>query len=264
MPTTRVLQSLLFCAAFAIGALSSASCATAADARLDRARGAIKEALPPEVAAAVLGRVEASSARFLDLLAAVSAERAAEPYLLRRLDKAVAISESYAPTDLVSLDGKGLSVSRAGFKLRKPAFDALVAMDKAARAEGLALVLGSAYRSYAYQVGVWDRGVAAEGEAATAKVIALPGHSQHQLGMAIDFGSIDDSFAATKASRWLAANARRFGFSLSYPKGREGVTGYSWESWHYRYIGKAAAALEAEFFEGMQQYLVLFAERWKD
>ena len=136
-------------------------------------------------------------------------------------------------------------------------------MDRAARGSGISLLVSSAYRSYAYQEGVWDRGVAAEGEAATARVIARPGHSQHQLGLAIDFGSIDDSFAGTPASAWLLANARRFGFSQSYPKGLEEVTGYKWESWHYRYVGKAAAAMEAEFFGGVQQYLVLFLEAYK-
>jgi D-alanyl-D-alanine carboxypeptidase len=89
---------------------------------------------------------------------------------------------------------------------------------------------------------------------------AMPGHSQHQLGEAIDFGSITDAFAQTKASRWLSANARRFGFSLSFPKGMTDVTGYGWESWHYRYIGKAAAALEGQYFGGVQQYLMLFLD----
>ena len=78
----------------------------------------------------------------------------------------------------------------------------------------------------------------------------------------MDFGPISEAFARTKASRWLTANARRFGFSLSYPKGLTAVTGYEWESWHYRYIGKAAAALEGEFFGGVQEYLVLFLERF--
>ena len=70
--------------------------------------------------------------------------------------------------------------------------------------------------------------------------------------------------AETRASRWLVANAARFGFSLSYPKGLDAVTGYKWESWHYRYIGAAACALQAEYFGGIQQYLMLFLEAMVD
>ena len=134
-------------------------------------------------------------------------------------------------------------------------------MDSAARRDGVSLIVGSGYRSYAYQVEVWNRSFRTDGKAATESSIAPPGHSQHQLGMAVDFSPISDDFAGTKASRWLAANARTFGFSLSYPKGLTDVTGYVWESWHYRYIGKPAAVLERDFFGGVQQYLLLFLER---
>jgi D-alanyl-D-alanine carboxypeptidase len=133
-------------------------------------------------------------------------------------------------------------------------------MDSAARSDGVTLLVASTYRSYAYQAEVWDRSVKEDGLAQTEASVARPGHSQHQLGTALDFGPISDAFAETKASLWLTANARRFGFSLSYPKGMTGVTGYRWESWHYRYIGKAAAALEGEYFGGVQQYLLMFLE----
>ncbi|MCE1197115.1 D-alanyl-D-alanine carboxypeptidase family protein, partial [bacterium] len=84
--------------------------------------------------------------------------------------------------------------------------------------------------------------------------------SQHQLGTAADFGSITDEFAGTAAGKWVAANAGRFGFSLSFPKGLEPVTGYLWESWHFRYIGKEAAALQEEYFGGVQHYLIVFLD----
>lgn len=238
--------------------------ACVADPRLDSARLAARSSLPPEVAQAAIARIDANPDRFLSLLDQATKDGSADAFMLRRVDKAKALPEGYAPSDLVGLDGTGLSVSRAGHKLRRPACLALKAMDAAARADGVTLLVSSAYRSYDYQVGVWDRGVKAEGEAATAASIAPPGHSQHQLGMAIDFGSIDDSFAETRASRWLVANAARFGFSLSYPKGLDAVTGYKWESWHYRYIGAAACSLQAEYFGGIQQYLILFLEAMGD
>jgi zinc D-Ala-D-Ala carboxypeptidase len=181
--------------------------------------------------------------------------------LLYRVDKARELPVGYAPSDLAQLQGTALQVSRPGHSLREPALRALIAMSSAAGKDGVTLVVSSCYRSYSYQVGLWDRSVAADGEAETSLSLAPPGHSQHQLGTAIDFGSITDAFAKTKASAWLEANARRFGFSLSYPKGRTEATGYQWESWHYRYIGKAAAELQEDYFGGMQQYLLEFLER---
>jgi zinc D-Ala-D-Ala carboxypeptidase len=216
--------------------------------------------IPAAAKASIRAKIDAKRGNFDALLAEALAERKADPMLLYRVDKTQALPTGYVPPDLVALDGKGLSVSRPGHRLRASAFRAIKAMDAAARTDGVTLLVSSSYRSYEYQVEVWNRGVAAEGETATAAVIAKPGHSQHQLGEAIDFGSITDAFAQTKASRWLSANARRFGFSLSFPKGMSEVTGYAWESWHYRYIGKAAAALEERYFGGVQQYLMLFLE----
>jgi zinc D-Ala-D-Ala carboxypeptidase len=231
---------------------------------LDQIYAALASApIPAESKASIRARIDAESGDFRALLAEILAERAADSMLHYRVDKAQALPTGYAPADLVRLDGTGLSVSRPGHRLRAAAFKALRAMDAAARAEGVTLLVSSSYRSYEYQVEVWNRGVAAEGEAATAASTARPGHSQHQLGTALDFGSITDEFARTKAGLWLAANARRFGFSLSFPKGMSEVTGYRWESWHYRYIGKAAAALEGRFFGGVQQYLLCFLEKMR-
>jgi D-alanyl-D-alanine carboxypeptidase len=188
----------------------------------------------------------------------------ADPLILMRVDKQKALSETFEPADLASLDGSGVSVSRPGHRLRAAALKALLLMNRAARKDEVTLLVGSAYRSYAYQAQVFARNVKESGQAEAERVSALPGHSQHQLGTALDFAPIDESFARTKASRWLIANARRFGFSLSFPKGMESVTGYIEESWHYRYIGVAAAALEGEYFGGVQQYLLLFLENYKE
>jgi len=255
----------------AAGAPASKAASAAVDGRLSRAFAALDAAAPlfpagegAAIRAAIRGRIEANSGRFLELLAAVESDRAADPLLLRRVDKAPggALGESFAPPDLVSLDGTGLSVSRPGHRLRRVAFEALRAMDAAARAEGVVLLVSSSYRSYAYQSGVFARNAAQDGLELARVRSAEPGRSQHQVGAAIDFGSIDDSFADTGAGRWLSANARRFGFSLSYPKGLEAETGYVWESWHYRYVGGAAAALEAEFFGGVQARMIAFLERY--
>lgn len=216
--------------------------------------------IAPEAKAAIQARIDGAPKPFRLYVAQALADRAADPMLLFRVDKSKALPVGFAPADLRALDGTGLSVSRPGHRLRAAALAALEDMNAAALKEGLTLLVSSSYRSYDYQVEVWDRGVKADGAVETAASVAKPGHSQHQLGTAIDFGSITDAFADTKASRWLAANARRFGFTLSYPKGLAEITGYKWESWHYRYVGKAAAAMEAGYFGGVQEYLLLFLE----
>jgi D-alanyl-D-alanine carboxypeptidase len=133
-------------------------------------------------------------------------------------------------------------------------------MSRAAKAEGVSLLVSSAYRSYEYQKSVFARNVAEMGEKEALRVSAPPGASQHQLGTAMDFGSITDAFAETAAGKWLTFNAASFGFSLSFPKDMEAVTGYRWESWHYRFIGKDAVTLQNEYFGGIQQYLMLFLD----
>lgn len=253
----RFARELLAC-----GTLLAALRLSGEDMDLPRARLALAAApIPAEAKAAIQARVDASPNVFLRYVSAASSEAAADLMLLARVDKEKALPKAYAPADLVALDGTGLSVSRAGHHLRKPAYIALKAMDAAARLDGTNLVVASSYRSYDYQVEVWNRTVKSDGLAATEASVAPPGHSQHQLGTAVDFGPISEAFAQTKASSWLATNARRFGFSLSYPKGLTAITGYEWESWHYRYIGKEAAALEGEFFGGIQEYVLLFLER---
>ncbi len=212
--------------------------------------------LPPEI----LVRAQAAPERFDALSRAVREAAAADPGLLARVDKEKALPRDYEPGDLVSLAEYPFALARRDLRLRKPAAEAARELDAAAKAAGVTLVFSSAYRSYAYQSEVYERHVREMGEAAADRISARPGRSQHQLGTVVDFGSIDNTFAESKAGLWMAANAGRYGFSLSYPRGAEGLTGYDWESWHYRYVGKEAAALEAEFF-GLQHWMLVFLER---
>ncbi|MDA8426373.1 MAG: M15 family metallopeptidase [Treponema sp.] len=233
-------------------------------AGIEKATSALAAAgIPGKVRREIEARIEKRGERFRELLSAALADAAADPWLLARVDKTKGLSKDYVPADLVHLDGTGISVSRRGHELREPAYRALLAMEHAARRDGVDLMVGSAYRSYAYQAGVFAREVRDYGRVQAERESAHPGSSQHQLGLAIDFAPIDDSFAATRASRWLREHARAFGFSLSYPKGYEAITGYRPESWHYRYIGTAAAALEGEYFGGVQQYLIEFFEAYR-
>jgi D-alanyl-D-alanine carboxypeptidase len=187
-----------------------------------------------------------------------------DAFLRRLVDKKHALPAGYAPGDLVLLGGnsKKYIASKKDIYLRAAAEDALNRMGAAAAGEGITLVASSAYRSYDYQVEVYNRIVKEMGAEAADRESSRPGFSQHQTGLACDFGSITDEFAQTKAGKWLTQNAARFGWSLSFPDGYEGVTGYRWESWHYRYVGVPLASFIDEYFGGIQQYALQFIWEW--
>jgi D-alanyl-D-alanine carboxypeptidase len=181
--------------------------------------------------------------------------------LVLLVDKRNPLPEGYEPKDLVSLKEYPLKLSRSNLTLRALVLPDILAMAEAAREAGTELLLSSTYRSYAYQKTIYERIVREMGREAADRESARPGHSQHQLGTAVDFGSISDDFTGTPIERWLRENARIYGFSLSYPKGYEEITGYRHESWHYRYIGRPAAEMEREFFGGIQQYTLEFLHK---
>lgn len=207
--------------------------------------------LPEETRA----RIGARPRDFLDLLAGLLD---GPQDLLTLVDKAHGLSRDWAPADLVPLSRYPLSTSKPDLRLRAALIPDLLPMAGAAAAAGAPLVISSAWRSYDYQETLFQAGLRTRALEDVERTLAPPGHSQHQLGTAIDFGSIDVSFARTAAGRWLADNAGAYGFSLSFPEGHEGLTGYSWEPWHYRYVGRSAARLISEFFSGRQQEMLAF------
>lgn len=114
-------------------------------------------------------------------------------------------------------------------------------MQSAAWSEGLNIWIASGYRSYDYQSGLYQRYVNRSGKAEADRYSARPGHSEHQTGLAFDLNSIDDSFADTAEGKWVAEHCHEYGFIIRYPKGKEGITGYIYEPWHIRYLGKEMA-----------------------
>lgn len=147
---------------------------------------------------------------------------------------------AYEPPDLVYPDVT--FVNRQ--PLRAEAATALVALFQAGKAEaGLDFSVQSAYRSYDSQVRVYGYEAARSGVASADAGTARPGHSEHQIGFAVDISavpaqcSLSACFAQTPQGEWLAANAWRFGFLLRYPADKVAVTGFMFEPWHYRYIG---------------------------
>ncbi|GHV94789.1 hypothetical protein AGMMS50293_11090 [Spirochaetia bacterium] len=233
----------------------------------DRLRVAFTAAaLPEAMMQHITDSMSASPAFILDLLGCLEEE----PYLRMLVDKQHSLPQGYEPADLVELkpaphagrDGS-YKVGRAGLMLRREAAESLDEMAEAAQTQGVTLVASSAYRSYNYQVEVYNRNVREMGQESADRESARPGYSQHQTGLVVDFGSIDDSFAETAAGRWIAANASRFGWSISFPQGYEAVTGYRWESWHYRYVGRELAGFIDNYFDGIQQYALRFLYEWE-
>jgi zinc D-Ala-D-Ala carboxypeptidase len=162
------------------------------------------------------------------------------------LDWTYQLPADYVPPDLVNVE-TGTPAGRSPLTIRALAYGDLARLRAAALAAGHRLVVVSAYRSYAQQAQTFEYWTRVGGYEQALRTSARTGHSEHQLGTAIDFG---DGTAApwdyadwmrTPAGAWLAAHAADFGFVMSYPMGQTAVTCYSYEPWHYRYVGPEIA-----------------------
>lgn len=118
---------------------------------------------------------------------------------------------------------------------------AFTEMQNAAAEEGLNIYVLSGFRSYELQDSLYSRYSASDGQAAADTYSARPGHSEHQTGLAMDVNSLSSSFAETAEGQWLAANSWKYGFILRYPADKVSKTGYIYEPWHFRYVGKDLA-----------------------
>ncbi|MBQ6212013.1 MAG: D-alanyl-D-alanine carboxypeptidase family protein [Ruminococcus sp.] len=114
-------------------------------------------------------------------------------------------------------------------------------MQADAKKAGLSLSICSGFRSYDYQNQLYNGYVARDGKAAADTYSARAGHSEHQTGLAMDINYASSAFTNTPEAKWLAANCYKYGFILRYPKGKENITGYMYESWHVRYLGRQLA-----------------------
>lgn len=163
------------------------------------------------------------------------------------VNKTRSLPADWKPEDLVILrvDYRGRTVARY---MRREASEALTELFADAAKEGIVLCAVSGYRSYSLQEIVFSKHMEQLGLDAAQRVSALPGQSEHQTGLAIDISSktmnydLDKSFANTPEGKWLAENAAKYGFILRYPEGKEAVTGYDYEPWHFRYVGRDIAA----------------------
>ncbi|QOS76657.1 M15 family metallopeptidase [Paenibacillus sp. JNUCC31] len=164
------------------------------------------------------------------------------------VNKQRSLPEGYEPDDLVepnvpfSFDGP-----HEKRHMRKEAAEALEKLFAGAKADGIELRAVSGYRSYQRQVSIYNNNVKTKGQEYTDRVSSVPGHSEHQTGLAIDVSSpsvgnaLEEVFGTSKEGEWLAEHAAEYGFIIRYPKGEEGVTGYVYEPWHIRYVGPELA-----------------------
>ena len=164
--------------------------------------------------------------------------------LLFLVNRQYTVSEAYDPTDLEMSDVPG-QVRR----MRPAAAAALREMFQACKEEtGLQLLSISGYRSYAKQEGIYRRKLRSvkKNEAKAQEYVAPPGASEHQTGLAMDLGQkhkihLEVSFGDTEGGKWCRENCWRFGFILRYDEQWEEITGYKYEPWHFRYVGKEYA-----------------------
>ena len=158
------------------------------------------------------------------------------------------LPEEYIPEDLVVPD---VPFSFYGTYeksyMRKDAAAALEKLFAGAKEQNISLKGVSAYRSYSRQKEIYNRNVSTKGKKKANQVSAFPGSSEHQTGLTIDVSAdsigcaLEQSFGKTIEGKWLASNCYKYGFTIRYPKEKEDITGYSYEPWHIRYVGKNLA-----------------------
>lgn len=175
------------------------------------------------------------------------------------LDTTYRLPAGYAPSDLRSTVYAGLN---SGQRIRAFVIADLRAMVRAATAAGARLAVQSAYRSYSTQRSTFAYWSRVSGYSAALKSSARAGHSEHQLGTTLDFRSYGGSapwyyrdWGASKGGAWLKQNAWKYGFVMTYPKGKSSVTCYNYEPWHYRYMGRAVATKIRASGLTLRQYL---------
>ncbi|WNF21374.1 M15 family metallopeptidase [Mesobacillus jeotgali] len=168
---------------------------------------------------------------------------------LALVNKIFGLPDNYIPGDLVR---PNVPFSFGDAKLekslmRQEAATALEKMFAGARNDGIELAAVSGYRSYGRQETLFNAEVNKVGEEKALQAVARPGSSEHQTGLTMDISSktnnfnLNEQFGKTKEGVWLAHNAHKYGFILRYPRGKEDLTGYMYEPWHFRYVGIKAA-----------------------
>ena len=142
----------------------------------------------------------------------------------------------------------------------KKAYKAFKKMQSDARKDGINLFIASGYRSYSYQKSLYNNYKARDGKEKADTYSARAGHSEHQTGLAFDINDPSSSFENTKEAKWLASNCTKYGFIIRYEKSKEKMTGYKYEPWHIRYLGKDLAKKVKKSGKCLEEYLGVKSE----
>ena len=169
------------------------------------------------------------------------------------------LKEDYMPSDLVSLSGQYNKGNNN--KMRKEAALAFMKMVDGAKIDNIIIYNLSSFRDYDYQVNLYNKYIVRDGKDLADKYSARPGYSEHQSGLCSDLNNISDSFEGTDEAIWLQNNAYKYGFILRFPKGKEDITGYKYEPWHYRYVGVEAAKIIHEDDITLEEYYAYYIEK---
>lgn len=150
------------------------------------------------------------------------------------------LTKDYIPNDLVTLN----EYSKNGLKLNKEAYESFKIMAKVMKEDNLHIRIVSAYRSYNYQENLYNNYLKYDPKEIVDTYSARPGYSEHQTGLAIDVDNTlinYDKFHLTQEFTWMKNNAYKYGFILRYGIDQQKITGYKYEPWHFRYVGKNIA-----------------------
>ena len=174
------------------------------------------------------------------------------------------LESDYIP-ELVVMDSN--YDNKTNSKLDKNAYEAFKKLSDDARNEGYYIYNNSAYRSYKSQNSIYNYYKNNRGFKYAESIAARPGYSEHQTGLALDVGVRKDRvkglFEDSREFIWMKENSYKYGFILRYPKGKENITGYRYEAWHYRYVGIEAARYIYENDITFEEYYAYFVENKK-
>lgn len=182
------------------------------------------------------------------------------PWVVLNKHRPIRKGSTWSPPDLVSVR----TPNAWNQPLRKQTEAALYAMYRAAKKDGVGLFVESAYRPYSVQANLFSGFVRSRGQQTAEQISARPGYSEHQLGTTVDLGgrpakcSFMNCFATTKYGKWLDAHAWEYGFILRDQRDKSPITGWAWEAWHFRWVGKELAAeMRAQGITTLEEFFEL-------
>lgn len=177
------------------------------------------------------------------------------------VNKKHGVKEDYRPDDLISVKAAADGRKPEYQMLRKAAAEAFDELVEAAANDGYTIKITTGYRPYSFQKELYDKTVRENGKAYASKYSAKPGYSEHQTGLAADVSSpsvqykLLEKYGETPEGKWIAENAHKFGFIIRYKDGTQEITGYEYEPWHIRYVGKIPAGYIYDKQITLEEYL---------